>query len=61
METVQFALCGRALDTARSAVAAHRHLLPDEVLAPLAGALQALDDAVRIAKSRRSQRPQDRR
>ncbi|MEV0264842.1 hypothetical protein AB0I49_26345 [Streptomyces sp. NPDC050617] len=60
METLQLAMCLRALDDARTAVYAHQTRLPDEVLLPITGAFRALDDAVRIAKARSRQHPQDR-
>ncbi|MEV0278521.1 hypothetical protein AB0I22_19360 [Streptomyces sp. NPDC050610] len=60
MEMLQLAMCKRALDEARAAVFAHQALLPDEVLMPITSAFRALDDAVRIAKSRPYQHPQDR-
>ncbi|MEV0266749.1 hypothetical protein AB0I49_36120 [Streptomyces sp. NPDC050617] len=59
METLRLAMCERALDEARAAVFAHQALFTDEVLLPITGAFRALDDAVRIAKRRRYQHPQD--
>ncbi|MFE7117839.1 hypothetical protein ACFU99_20725 [Streptomyces sp. NPDC057654] len=60
METLQLAMCLRALHEARTALFAHYRRLPKDLVGPITGAFRALDDAVRIAKGRSYQHPQDR-
>ncbi len=59
METLRLAMCLRALQEARTALFAHYRRLPEDLVVPITGAFRALDDAVRIAKSRGCRHSQD--